>query len=95
MAKTLSMRFKDTPEDQAHARAIVEALRDVRWIIDSDRWYSYDELAEIGTVSRQKMYLIVTVPSEHREYWMEWVSDGRWQLSHTWRSYGLGEKESE
>ena len=28
MAKTLSLRFKDTPEDQATARVIVEALRD-------------------------------------------------------------------
>ena len=28
MAKKLSLRFKDTPEDQALARVIVDALRD-------------------------------------------------------------------
>lgn len=28
MAKTISMRFKNTPEDQARAREIVELLRD-------------------------------------------------------------------
>ena len=28
MAKTLSLRFKDTPDDQARAKEIIEALRE-------------------------------------------------------------------
>ena len=59
------------------------------WSIMSDCDYSRDELEEIGVVEEDRDYLIVTVASEGREYWMERYDCDSWRLSHTWKAFTL------